>query len=120
MIATKHRFNRRNHVNYVHRKGKTVRGKSMALRYIRGQKHQHFRVAVIVSRKVDKRAVLRNRIRRRVYEIIRQLEPPIQPDVDLIISLFDSSAADMPAKQLQQQLQTMLEQAGLQQPPPDH
>lgn len=43
------------------------------------------RVAVVVPKKVSKKAVVRNRIKRRIYEIMRTNWPQIQPGFDMII-----------------------------------
>ena len=113
MLSYKNRFHRRNQLNYVHKKGTSVRGQQISLRYIEGLKHESFRMAVVVSRKVSKKAVLRNRIRRRIYEIVRTMNPTIRGDVDIIVSVFDDSVADMDFSKLTKQLKDLLDKAKL-------
>lgn len=50
--------------------GRTVRTRNLSLRY-RDKPGDGWRAAVVVSKKVHKSAVVRNRIRRRVYEVLR-------------------------------------------------
>ena len=70
MLNKKYRFHSRGGVKYVYKHGKTVRTPVMSL--ITGENKRGFtRFTVVVSRKVDKSAVVRNKIRRRVYEALR-------------------------------------------------
>lgn len=43
------------------------------------------RMTVVISKKVDKRAVVRNRCRRRVREAFRPLLPQLEPGFDILI-----------------------------------
>jgi len=43
------------------------------------------RFGVIISKKIDKRAVVRNRIKRLIYSIIEELYKNIKPGYDIII-----------------------------------
>ena len=78
MLNKKYRFHSRGGVRFVYRKGKTVRTSKMSLTSVENSRG-FTRVAVVVSKKVLKTAVGRNRIRRRVYEAIR-LELAANPD----------------------------------------
>ncbi len=75
MIAKAHRFHGYGSLNFVYKNGKTERGPLFAVKSILNPKRSEYRMAVVVSRKVNKSAVARNRIRRRLYEIVRSLEP---------------------------------------------
>ena len=94
MIAKQNRFHGRNSLNTVYRKGKAVRGEYASLRYA-SSRRSDYRLAVVVSRKVSKSAVVRNRIRRRIYEIVRlyvkDLAEPLPRD--MVISIFEERAA---------------------------
>lgn len=109
MISKENRFHGHNSLDNVYRKGKAIRGEYISLRYAPSRRPD-YRLAVVVSRKVSKSAVVRNRIRRRVYEIIRLyrkslLEPLRQ---DMVISVFDDRAAVMPAAELSEIVRSML------------
>lgn len=112
MLAQKNRFHRRNHVKYVYAKGKSIRSDSLTLKYLRNQKHADFRVAVVVSKKVSKSAVKRNRIRRRIYEVVRKHQP-LASDSDMVFTAFDVSLATMPATTLENTVVFLLKKAGI-------
>lgn len=94
MIAKENRFHGRNALNVVYRHGQAVRGEYISLRYAQSRR-EDYRLAVVVSKKVSKSAVVRNRIRRRVYEIVRlYMQEQAQPhQFDLVISVFDDKVA---------------------------
>jgi ribonuclease P protein component len=70
MISRKNRFNHRLAVQAVYRGAKTARAPMMSLKYSIKPNHP-WRAAIVVSKKVSKSAVKRNRIRRRIYEWLR-------------------------------------------------
>jgi len=93
MISNAHRFHGRNSIRFVYQRGQTVRGPLIALRYAHNNRQQTYRVAVVVSRKVSKSAVVRNRIRRRIYEIIRNTAAQISEPYDLVFTVYGEDAA---------------------------
>lgn len=110
MIGRIHRFHGYNSLNSVYRNGKTVRGSLMSLRYVnRGNKP--YRIAVVVSRKVHKSAVKRNRIRRRVYEICRLQDSTIPAGLDLIFTAFSDQIADIDHTKLELMVNDLLKKA---------
>lgn len=112
MITRAHRFHGHGSLRFAYQKGKTVRGNYISLRFVRNNRRTTYRVAVVVSKKVHKSAVVRNRIRRRVYELVRVHLAPEQP-YDLIFSVFDERIATMPAPELQRTILLQLHNAGL-------
>jgi len=113
MIAQKHRFHGLGSLRFVYQNGKTVRGGTLAVKYIGNPRRQTYRCAVVVSKKVNKSAVARNRIRRRVYEIVRGLEVNIKAPYDIVITIFSDEVRTMPAEQLQKTVHELLQQAGM-------
>ncbi len=99
MIEVKHRFHGHASLNYLHSKGRVVRAKGMGLKYVDNPKRSKYRAAVIVSKKVHKSAVVRNRIRRRVYECIRLNVAPDQK-VDFAFMIYTDAVAEMSADAL--------------------
>ncbi len=67
----------------------------------------------MVSKKVHKGAVGRNRIRRRIYEIIRRELPNISPKHDIVFLVFSSEVLTMPHEDLERTLQQLIESAGI-------
>ncbi|MDB5166159.1 MAG: putative Ribonuclease [Candidatus Saccharibacteria bacterium] len=110
MISRAHRFHGRGSLRYVYQRGQTVRGDSIQLRYVRNDRRKDFRAAIVVSRKVHKSAVVRNRIRRRLYAVL-QAQPDLQvTPVDIVVTVFDSRFATMPAPELVKSMQNLLAQ----------
>ena len=111
MLAKKNRFHRRRFVQYVYRKGKSFRGEYITLKVVRDQRHKDYRVGVVVSKKVDKSAVKRNRIRRRLYGLIKEYSLP--NDADIIITAYDNKLAETPAEDIKERLEKLLTKANL-------
>jgi ribonuclease P protein component len=100
MIARKHRFHGYGSLRYTYRHATTVRGQYGTMKYARNARRTSYRVAVVVSKKVSKSAVVRNRIRRRIYEAVRECIVASEP-YDLIFTVFSDQVATMPAAELQ-------------------
>lgn len=83
MIPQRNRLEK-NRVEYILKKGTRKSGKHFNLKYLPSSAQQS-RFCVIVSLKVAPKAVLRNRLRRQIYEIIRCLEPQLVKPQDIIL-----------------------------------
>lgn len=97
MIARKHRFHGYGSLRYVYRNGRTVRGPLSSLKFIKNEQRSDYRLAVVVSRKVHKSAVTRNRIRRRLYEAFRRHEANISGSYDMVFTVYHEQVAKLPA-----------------------
>lgn len=113
MIAFKNRFHGHGSLKYVYTHGQTVRTRLMTLRYSSHPKRKDPRVAVVISKKVIKGAIGRNRVRRRLYEIIRQELSLIEPNSDLVFIVFLAEVRDLPQVELVQCVKQMLESANV-------
>lgn len=111
MIKGAHRFHGRNSLRFVFQRGKSVRGAQVSLRYVLNNRRKEYRAAVVVSRKVSKSAVVRNRVRRRIYEIIRKNSARIIRPYDLVFTVYSEEVAEMPHAQLQKIILGKLEKA---------
>ena len=80
--------------------GQAVRSSIATIKYVKNPYRSHSRFAVVVSKKVLKSAVRRNRIRRRVYEIIRLELPNMKNDQDVAVIIFSAEVLSMPHKDL--------------------
>jgi ribonuclease P protein component len=96
----------------VYQHGQVVRGTLISLRYIHNSRQQSYRVAVVVSRKVSKSAVVRNRIRRRVYEIIRKHAQLLAGPYDLVFTAYAEEVAQLSHTSLQKVILDELDKAG--------
>lgn len=113
MIHKSKRFHGYNSLRVVYRHGQTVRGPLTAMKFRKNSSRSTYRLAVVVSKKVHKSAVVRNRIRRRLYEAVRQLEPSIIEPYDIVITVFHENVATIPADQIQKLVFAQLAQAGI-------
>ena len=110
MLNSKYRFHSRGGVRYVYQKGKTIRTPSMSLVHCENTRgYQRF--AVVVSKKVMKSAVGRNRIRRRVYEAIRLELPGFTAKRDCIFVIYDARIIEAPFAEIRKQVHSLLEQS---------
>ena len=117
MLDRAHRFHGLNSLTYAYRRGQTVRGPQLALKYALNQRRQTYRVAVVVSRKVDKSAVVRNRIRRRIYAVVHELSEAVTLPYDLVFTVFSAQVADIEHKQLSRLVRDQLRRARVIQSP---
>ena len=110
MITGKNRFRGRRDPRIVLKHGKAVRSSNFQVKYLDNNKGT-YRAAVIVSKKVAKSAPKRNRIRRRVYELIRNEE--ISSSKDFIVLVFDKKMTDVPQGDLKKELLSLFGKAGI-------
>lgn len=108
MIAGRHRFHGYGSLRNVYAHGQTARSGPLSLKYARRDADRPYRMAVVVSRKVHKSAVVRNRIRRRIYELVRTAELPIAGGSDLIFTAYDERLATMEPDQLKALVDSLL------------
>lgn len=101
MITAAHRFHGYGSLRGVYQRGRNIRGPLVSLKFGQRGPGRPYRVAVVVSRKVSKSAVTRNRIRRRIYEVVRHSDTDIVPGTDLVFTVFDAKLADLPAPKLE-------------------
>ena len=113
MLARLFRFHGHQAVRRSYRQGSSVRGSLGSLHVNVDSRRPQFRVAVVVSKKVAKSAVVRNRIRRRVYELVRTSRPEINKEAELIFTVYQVEAATMPTPQLAQEVMDLLKKAKL-------
>jgi ribonuclease P protein component len=113
MITKAHRFHGYGSLKYVYRHGKTSRGPLFAVKATANPKRQSYRFAVVVSRKVNKSAVKRNRIRRRLYEAVRMIENEIEEPHDIVLTVFTDHVAEEPFGKLTRQLAKQLAEVGI-------
>lgn len=103
MLNRKYRFHSRGGVRFTYQKGKTVRTSKMSVT-VAPNTRNCTRIAVVVSKKVLKTAVGRNRIRRRVYEALRTNFQHIPTQKDYIFTVFSKEVGTMPFADLEKLL----------------
>jgi ribonuclease P protein component len=113
MISRAHRFHGYNSLNFVYRNGQTVRGPLFAIKYTINPKRKSYRAAVVVSKKVNKSAVARNRMRRRLYAILQEFEGQIIKPYDIVFTVFHGVLLEESHQNLTHQLERQLQAAGI-------
>ena len=91
MLQQRYRFHGYGGLRYLYRHASAERSRLLTVKYVANRRRRMPRIAVVVSKKVHKSAVGHNRIRRRIYEILRQQVPHFTGvyDVALIITLSE-------------------------------
>ena len=113
MLSQKYRFHGHGSLRYLHKNGQTVRDRTLLLKYIENTKRPRSRVAVVVGKKVAKSAVKRNRIRRRIFEVIRLHWDSITPNQDMVFTVFTVEFLTMPYSEVEQHVISLLTSARL-------
>ena len=110
MLSKKYRFHSRGGVRYVYQHGKTVRRSKMSLVFVPNERG-FTRIAVVVSKKVLKTAVGRNRIRRRIYEALRVNFDSVPKKMDYVFVVYEKDVKKMPFGELEKLLGELVAEA---------
>ena len=113
MIPFKNRFHGHSSLKYVYKNGLASRSRLMTMKSITNPHRPDSRLAVVVSKKVIKSAVKRNRIRRRIYEYLRQKQNDIKPSQDIVIIVSLSEVLTIPHGELSECIEQLLDQSDL-------
>lgn len=113
MVNYEHRFHGRASIQRLYKSGASVRSGALVLRYARNPRRSSYRTAVVVSRKVSKSAVVRNRIRRRIYEVVRILSSNFIEPCDLLVLVYDEKIAAVPHQTLLAEVRELMRKAKL-------
>ncbi len=110
MISNLNRFHGHASQKYLYKNGTAIRSHWLTLKYIQNPRRNKSRVSVVISKKVHKSAVGRNRIRRRIYEIMRQELPKFNGVYDFAIIVISGEAITASHPDLQNTINTLLSQ----------
>jgi ribonuclease P protein component len=113
MLTAKYRFHGYGSLKFLFGHGKTWRFKSLSLRVVANPRRANSRVAVIISKKVVKAAPKRNRVRRRVYELLRTHWDNVKPSHDIVISVYDPNFGEAPYPEIEAELVDALQRSNL-------
>jgi ribonuclease P protein component len=113
MLGFQHRFHGHGSLRYVYKNGQAVRSHLITIKHTDNPHRKTSRFSIVVSKKVHKSAVGRNRIRRRLYEIIRHEIPKLTGVHDVAVLVFSSEVMTMPHEELQVAVVQLFDQAGL-------
>ena len=94
----------------MYQHGKTVRSANMSLVFVANTRG-FTRFAVVVSKKVEKTAVGRNRIRRRVYEALRRNFEFVPKKRDYVFVVYSKEVMRMSFGELEGMLGKLVEES---------
>ena len=83
MLVKKNRLNKKRDFDNIFKNGKSTKGLFLVLRFIKN-KLEFNRYAFIVSKKVSQKAVIRNKVRRRLLESVKKNEEKLKKGLDII------------------------------------
>jgi ribonuclease P protein component len=113
MISSIFRFHGHNSLRYVYANGKAVRSQLFTIKYVANSHRKQPRFSVVVSKKVIKSAVGRNRIRRRLYEYLRINTERLNEVCDIVVICTSAELRVMPYGQITEQLDQLFDKASL-------
>ena len=113
MIPARLRFHGHGSLRFLHKNAETHRSRYFAVKIIKNPHRKLSRLAVIVSKKTHKSAVGRNRIRRRMYEIVRLEFPRINGVYDIAIIVISGEVLGAEYTELTESLRESLVEAGV-------
>lgn len=113
MIPFVNRFHGHGSLRFVYKNGRAVRSRLMTIKVTTNPHRKDTRIAVVISKKVLKSAVRRNRIRRRIYEYIRTNIARMDGVFDIAIVVSSSELVSMPASDLSTMLNDLMTEVGV-------
>lgn len=111
MLPKKYRLKSKKEFDEIFRKGKNIVGNFLTLRTKKG-KTGDLKVGFVVSRKLFKKAVKRNRLRRLVQEATRKRINQIRQNYHLVFSV-KKEADDKSFQEFESEVELLLEKAKL-------
>lgn len=113
MLAFINRFHGHGALRYVYKNGTAKYGAMMTIKSVSNSRRKTPRIAVVVSKKVLKSAVGRNRIRRRVYELFRHELPQLNQACDIVCIVTSAEVKTADKEQVASELRSLLASLGL-------
>lgn len=104
MLAQKYRFRGLGSVRSVLKYGQAARDELFTIKVLPRRRGTDSRASIVVSRKTAKGAVLRNRIRRRLYEILRLNWQTLSAPTDVAVIVHNSAVARLEQHELEDRL----------------
>lgn len=113
MLAKQFRFHGHGGLRFLYKNADTYRSRYFTLRITKNPRRSHYRCAVVVSKKTHKSAVGRNRMRRRVYELLRHDLSSWNGTYDVAIIITSAEVIAAPHDELKSSLHSLFSQAGV-------
>lgn len=111
MLAANNRLRKAGDINRVYAKGRGVSTQGLGIKFLRTGLATH-RLAVVVGKKVSKKAVVRNRIRRRLAEQVKDPGIKIPAGYDIILTAHED-LSELPTAELARRLGALLTKSAI-------
>jgi ribonuclease P protein component len=111
MLASAHRLKNGRDIARVMMRGQYSGSGEVVVRVLRSRQPTS-RAVIVVSKKIAKRAVIRNRIRRRLAALLATHFATVAPGYDIVVTVRSDTTSLTPAA-LERQLTAALSRAGL-------
>src|ERR1700689_3401071 len=111
MLPTQNRLRKSSDITRVYRQGRYGGGGDLSLKP-RPNPLPPWRAVVVVGKKVDKRAVVRNRLRRRLASALVRLWNRVPAGYDIVVTVHEN-ISELPVPQLDHQIPQALHRAGV-------
>lgn len=111
MIAKKFRFGKKADFDKVFNSQNKFYSNNFVLRYCK-TKNLNNRFSIVVSKKISKKAVVRNKIRRRIYEVLRLNLEKMNIPYDIIL-LVKRGVVDMEYPDIEKEILYILKKSKL-------
>lgn len=113
MLSKKYRFHGYGSLKYVNKNGDKTRDKYFVIKTTTNPKRNHNRVAIVISKKIHKSAVARNRVRRRVYEMVRHELDGVATPHDIVVIVVSPEVRFAPSQELSDSIKRLFDRLGL-------
>lgn len=111
MLAANLRFHGHGSLRFLYKNAAAFRSHFFTIKLIKNPRRKRSRFSVVVSKKVHKSAVGRNRIRRRLYELLRAEYPKLNGVYDIALIVTNGETLGAESEDLRASLRSLLEQA---------
>ncbi len=112
MLSRKNRLHLKNDFGRIRTSGKTYDSPSFGLLVSFSDKQQEASAAFIVSKKVDKRSVVRHEVKRKLSDAIKPFLPRLVKNTELVF-LAKQKAIEATPEQLKSEIESVLKRARL-------
>jgi len=113
MLSYANRFHGHSSLRYVFKNGETVRLRVLTVRFATNKHRKESRFSVSISKKVLKSAVKRNRVRRRIYEVVRLSLSELTGIYDVVFIVTSPDLLQMAHPEVREAVLRSLTEAGV-------
>jgi len=112
MLPKKFRLSNRKDIIFLKKEGVSMTSKSFGVLYKRNEKNKHSRFGFIVSTKISKKAVERNRVKRMLREAVLFILPQITKEYDILF-LASRSMLRLKQEEIKKEVRLSLNKIGI-------